>query len=51
MPSNTLLLRFKHPSYYIGTIVTLWGIVMTLTGLVKNFGGLVACRILLGVFE
>lgn len=51
MPSNTLLLRFKRPSHYIGTLVTLWGIVMTLTGLVKNFGGLVACRIMLGVFE
>ncbi|CAG7925649.1 unnamed protein product [Penicillium olsonii] len=51
MPSNTLLLKFKHPSYYLGTLITLWGIVMTLTGIVTNFGDLVACRVLLGVFE
>ncbi|KAH8663793.1 major facilitator superfamily domain-containing protein [Ilyonectria robusta] len=51
MPSNTLLLKFKRPSHYLGTLVTLWGVVMTLTGIVKNFGGLLACRLLLGVFE
>lgn len=51
MPSNTLLLKFKRPSHYLGTLVTLWGVVMTLTGIVKNFGGLLPCRLLLGVFE
>lgn len=51
VPSNTLLLKFKHPSYYLGTLITIWGIVMTLTGIVTNFGGLVACRFFLGVFE
>ncbi|KAL6416226.1 major facilitator superfamily transporter [Ilyonectria robusta] len=51
MPSNTLLLKFKRPSHYLGTLVTLWGVVMTLTGIVKNFGGLLACRLLLGMFE
>lgn len=51
MPSNTLLLKFKRPSHYLGLLITLWGIVMTLTGVVQNFGGLVACRIFLGVFE
>jgi hypothetical protein len=51
MPSNTLLLKFKRPSHYMGILVTTWGAVMTLTGIVQNFGGLVACRFLLGVFE
>lgn len=46
-----LLLKFKRPSTYLGILVTTWGTVITLTGLVKNFGGLVACRVLLGVFE
>jgi hypothetical protein len=35
----------------MGTLVVSWGIVMTLTGVVKNFGGLLATRFLLGVFE
>ncbi|KEZ45652.1 hypothetical protein SAPIO_CDS2017 [Scedosporium apiospermum] len=51
LPSNTLLLRFKRPSYYLGVIVTAWGLVMTCTGFVKNMGGLAACRALLGLFE
>ncbi|KAJ5698922.1 major facilitator superfamily domain-containing protein [Penicillium macrosclerotiorum] len=51
MPSNTLLLKFKRPSHYLGLLITLWGLVMTLTGIVRNFGDLVACRFLLGVFE
>ena len=51
VPSNAVLVRFAKPSQYIGTIVTAWGIVMTCGGFVQNFGGLVGCRVLLGVFE
>ena len=51
MPSNALLLKFKRPSHYLGSLIVLWGIVMTVTGVVQNFGGLVACRWFLGVFE
>lgn len=51
IPSNTLLLRFSRPSYYLGIIVTAWGLVMTFTGFVQNMAGLAACRALLGVFE
>ncbi|KAI9791511.1 MAG: hypothetical protein M1816_003855 [Peltula sp. TS41687] len=50
VPSNLVLKRFK-PSRYIASIVALWGLVATLTGLTKNFGELVACRLLLGLFE
>lgn len=46
-----LLLRFKRPSTYMGIIIVTWGLVMTLTGIVNGFGSLVACRILLGIFE
>jgi hypothetical protein len=35
----------------MGVLVVSWGIVMTLTGVVQNFGGLLATRFLLGVFE
>ncbi|KAH9890858.1 major facilitator superfamily transporter [Xylariomycetidae sp. FL2044] len=51
VPSNMLLNKFKKPSIYMGIIVLCWGIVMTLTGMVQNYGGLVATRFLLGLFE
>ncbi|KAK3616692.1 hypothetical protein LTR56_025795 [Elasticomyces elasticus] len=51
VPSNLVLAKFSRPSWYMGTLVLCWGIVMTLTGVVKSFGGLIATRFLLGVFE
>ncbi|CAI7649754.1 unnamed protein product [Penicillium glandicola] len=50
VPSN-LVLKKLRPSRYIATISVMWGIIATLTGLTQNYGGLVACRILLGVVE
>lgn len=51
VPSNMLLKNFARPSVYLGILVICWGIIMTLTGVVQNFGGLLAVRILLGIFE
>ncbi|KAL1588090.1 hypothetical protein WHR41_03413 [Cladosporium halotolerans] len=51
VPSNLLLAKFKKASWYMGFLVVCWGIIMTLTGCTQSFGGLVACRFLLGVFE
>jgi MFS family permease len=51
VPSNIFLKRFKHPSWYMGVLVLSWGVVMTLHGVTQNFGGLLAVRLLLGVFE
>ncbi|KAJ5156602.1 hypothetical protein N7492_009405 [Penicillium capsulatum] len=51
VPSNMLLKNFSRPSVYLGILIVCWGIIMTLTGVVKSFGGLLAVRILLGVFE
>lgn len=51
VPSNTLLIRFRKPSQYIGAITVAWGIVMTLTGLVTDYHGLIAARFMLGVCE
>lgn len=50
VPSNLLLKRFT-PSRWIAIITISWGIVSTLTGIVQNFGGLLACRLLLGMVE
>jgi hypothetical protein len=51
VPSNIILKRFTRPSVYLGTLIVFWGSIMTLTGVVKNFGGLLAMRLLLGIFE
>lgn len=51
VPSNMLLKRFKRPSVYLGILVVAWGVIMTCMGVVQNFSGLLATRILLGVFE
>lgn len=51
IPSNAILFRFKRPSTYLGILVFCWGTVMTCSGVVGTFGGLVALRFLLGVFE
>ncbi|KAJ7621480.1 major facilitator superfamily domain-containing protein [Roridomyces roridus] len=49
-PSTYLLQRF-HPGKVIGIACVLWGVcILAMLG-VTNFGGLIACRFLLGVFE
>lgn len=50
VPSNLLLKRFT-PSQWLATLAFLWGIVSTLMGIVQSFGGLVACRLILGLLE
>lgn len=50
VPSN-LVLKKLRPSRYIAFITVSWGLIATLTGIVQNFGGLVACRLLLGLVE
>lgn len=51
IPSNAILFKFKRPSTYLGILVFCWGTVMTCSGVVRTYGGLVALRFLLGVFE
>lgn len=50
IPSNLVLKKF-HPRRYIAGITIGWGVVATLTGVVRGYGGLLAMRLLLGVFE
>jgi len=51
VPSNIILSKFTKPSYYIGTLVTCWGICMTCSGLTASYAGLLVTRFLIGVFE
>lgn len=50
LPSNLVIKKFT-PSRWLSFITTGWGVVATLTGITQNFGGLVACRIILGALE
>ncbi|KAL4782701.1 histidine phosphatase superfamily [Aspergillus varians] len=50
VPSN-LVIKKLTPSRYIASIAIIWGILATLTGITQNYGGLIACRLLLGIVE
>ncbi|QDS71274.1 hypothetical protein FKW77_001003 [Venturia effusa] len=50
VPSNIIIKRVA-PSAYLSAIMVGWGIATVGQGLVKNFGGLVAMRFLIGLFE
>jgi MFS family permease len=50
VPSNLLLTRAK-PSLFLGCAMTAWGAISAAQAASKSFGGLVACRVLLGVVE
>ena len=50
VPCNWLLKRIGAGRWLPGLLV-LWGVVTTCMGFTKSFGGLVACRMLLGLFE
>lgn len=51
LPSNLIIKHYVTPSHWISFIATSWGIISTLTGITRNYGGLVACRLLLGLVE
>ncbi len=50
LPSNLLIARVR-PSLYLGTVMTLWGVVSTCNSAVHNFPSLVVVRFLLGFVE
>jgi hypothetical protein len=50
VPSNIVLKKVRA-SIWLTCLVIGWGITMTCMGAVKNFHGLVACRVILGIFE
>ncbi|KXT10403.1 hypothetical protein AC579_7846 [Pseudocercospora musae] len=51
VPSNLLLNFCGRPSWYLGFFIIAWGLVSTVTSQVKSFGGIVACRFILGLVE
>ncbi|CAN6674945.1 high-affinity nicotinic acid transporter [Trichomonascus vanleenenianus] len=51
VPANVILERIGRPSKFIPGAMLIWGLISTCVGSVNSFGGLVACRILLGAFE
>lgn len=51
VPSNLLLNYMGRPSLYLGFFIVAWGLVSALTSQVKNYGGIVACRFILGLVE
>ncbi|CZT24347.1 related to MFS transporter [Ramularia collo-cygni] len=51
VPSNLVVSKIKWPGLYICAAVALWGIVSACTAVVHSFGGLLACRFMLGLVE
>ncbi|KAJ7064314.1 MFS general substrate transporter [Mycena amicta] len=51
VPSNMILNYATRPSWYIGFCVMAWGLVSLLTGVTKSYGGILACRLFLGLPE
>jgi MFS family permease len=51
VPSNALLNYCGKPSWYLGFFIVAWGLVSLLTSQVKGFGGIIACRFILGLVE
>ncbi|KAJ6585503.1 major facilitator superfamily domain-containing protein [Mycena capillaripes] len=51
IPSNMLLNYVTRPSWYIGACVMGWGLTSLLTGVTKNYGGILACRVFIGLPE
>ncbi|KAM3508483.1 hypothetical protein MY11210_006724 [Beauveria gryllotalpidicola] len=50
VPSNLVLKRFT-PRRWLALLALSWGLVATLSGLVTSYGGLLACRLVLGAVE
>ncbi|KAF1959948.1 permease of the major facilitator superfamily [Byssothecium circinans] len=51
VPSNILLSYVGRPSWYLGGFTIAWGLVSAVTSQVKSYGGIVACRFILGIVE
>ncbi|KAK0192570.1 major facilitator superfamily domain-containing protein [Armillaria mellea] len=51
VPSNMALNYVSRPSLYTGGCVVLWGVASAMTGMTHSFGGILACRLCLGIPE
>ena len=50
LPSNLLITRVR-PSWYLGIVMAIWGVICGLTAVVQNFAGLLVVRVFLGITE
>jgi len=50
-PVTNVLLKRMTPRVFFTAIILLWGFIMTMMGLVTSYGGLLACRFVLGLAE
>ena len=46
-----MIIKKLQPARYLAGLTIVWGIIATFSSFVNNFGSLVACRLLLGLFE
>ncbi|KAI9755471.1 MAG: hypothetical protein M4579_004262 [Chaenotheca gracillima] len=51
IPSNLFLNKIGKPALYLPTCMVIWGIISAATGACQSYGGLVACRFMLGFVE
>ncbi|KAJ5378607.1 hypothetical protein N7509_011726 [Penicillium cosmopolitanum] len=51
VPSNLFLNKIGKPALYLPTCMIIWGILCGASGATQGYGGLVACRFILGFVE
>jgi hypothetical protein len=51
VPSNMLLNKLGKPSLYLPSCMVVWGIISGATAASQTYGGLLACRFILGFVE
>ncbi|KAK5130110.1 hypothetical protein LTR08_002450 [Meristemomyces frigidus] len=51
VPSNLIVSKIKNPALYICSAVMVWGVISACTAAVSSYGGLLACRFMLGFVE
>lgn len=51
VPSNLFLNKIGKPAIYLPTCMIVWGVISAATAACEGFGGLIACRFMLGFVE
>jgi len=51
VPSNLFLNKIGKPAIYLPTCMVVWGVISALTAACQSYGGLIACRFMLGFVE
>lgn len=51
VPSNLFLNKLGKPALYLPVCMVVWGVISTATAACQSFGGLIACRFMLGFVE